>query len=902
MEYVFKDFMIALHGYGPFPWQERMVDTGFPETIAVPTGTGKTTCLEIWLWLLVTQPNISRRLVFVVDRRIVVSEAFKQANNIRFKLDQAVKDNDTGVLGFVAKRLLEKGGRKPLHVAQWRGGIKRDSVWLENPAQPMIAVSTVDQVGSRLLFRPYGASLKMAPIHAGLLAFDTTLILDEAHISQPFYKTLKNIQKHITSEYIPLPPLKLITMTATPKLMSDKVFVLDKKDYAHSLLSKRLKAIKLAMLDEIKIPFQKNYKKKTAMIVDSFTKLSTPFISDTGTTGIVVNSVGLARGIFDKLKKTTTHDVIILTGRQRPADRDTILRIYQDRLDTKLRDRNNPELRPLILVATQCVEVGADFDFDCLITQCASLEALVQRFGRVNRIGVSANPGKSLIIKITEKKDPTSKEDDYIYGKALDATWAWLKKLGKQIDFGVSAISEQINALPDKKRQAMTTPVQNVPILHQEHLDILSQTMPAPEVLSSDVSLWLHGQQKGIADCSVIWRADLDTTKPESWLSCVDFVRPTAMESLPVPFKTLMSWLSQASHIMDYGDVEGAAIPKKKTALGKQNPPLLVWRGFESSEVVSLSEVVPGDTLILPASYGGVDEWGFNPSSTEPVEDIAEKVKGRFAKSFRYHPAFPWFRENTLSFSALIKSMKKSDIDYVSDWASYIKKGEVFNHPSGKGYVIVREWDTTGEEEKPIITLQQHSYNVMNETVRVCRALGLSDFLTTIFKNSALFHDVGKIDLRFQTILHAGDVAGACADSMGQSWWAKSKGSMDDATRIFAYQVSAMPKGWRHEMFSSVLMAGECGDLQRHLIEVHHGHARPFAPIVLDDNQQKYSVTWEGVELSNDGQSEMAKATSGVADRFFKCQDTYGVYGLAFLEAILRCADGYASKTEGMLK
>ena len=45
-----------------------------------------------------------------------------------------------------------------------------------------------------------------------------------------------------------------------------------------------------------------------------------------------------------------------------------------------------------ILVATQVCEVSLDISYDVLFTELASLPALIQRFGRVNRYGDTKTP------------------------------------------------------------------------------------------------------------------------------------------------------------------------------------------------------------------------------------------------------------------------------------------------------------------------------------------------------------------------------------------------------------------------------------------------------------------------------------------------------------------------------
>jgi CRISPR-associated endonuclease/helicase Cas3 len=97
----------------------------------------------------------------------------------------------------------------------------------------------VDQVGSRLFFRGYGLSPRSASIHAGLVANDALIVLDEAHCANPFRQTLQAIRAHRGwAEHPMVVPFEACVMTATPCTDDEAdVFGPDDADHAHPLVS-----------------------------------------------------------------------------------------------------------------------------------------------------------------------------------------------------------------------------------------------------------------------------------------------------------------------------------------------------------------------------------------------------------------------------------------------------------------------------------------------------------------------------------------------------------------------------------------------------------------------------------------------------------------------------------------
>ncbi|MDW8292831.1 MAG: CRISPR-associated helicase Cas3' [Anaerolineae bacterium] len=98
---------------------------------------------------------------------------------------------------------------------------------------------------------------------------------------------------------------------------------------------------------------------------------------------VCVNTVSRAQYAAQRLRAALPNaEVVLLHGRFNARDRSLREKRLLNAVSTRAQHR-----RPIALVATQVIEVSLDVDFDVLFTDPAPLEALVQRFGRVNRRG-----------------------------------------------------------------------------------------------------------------------------------------------------------------------------------------------------------------------------------------------------------------------------------------------------------------------------------------------------------------------------------------------------------------------------------------------------------------------------------------------------------------------------------
>lgn len=951
----FDAFFQALHDHSPFPWQSRLAkqvcEQGrWPEALNLPTSSGKTAALDAALFHLIheavlpaDQRRAPRRIYFVVDRRLVVDEAYERSKQIAERLKANMGKGS--ILGEAASTLLKLAGEQaeqPLMVIRLRGGMPLERTFIRNPLQPAIILTTVDQLGSRLLFRGYGVSANMRPIHAALTAVDSLILLDEAHLSQPFLETLTAIDRYRGGQWCEKPlklPNAVVQMTATPN-EKQQTFGLREDDYLHPLLNQRLSCSKPAELVEVKAT------EDSSVLVKEFADNALAILKDLSVTdeppviGVVANRVATARSIFELLRKQAENaDTILLTGRIRATDRDNLLKPYLPRMKSGRSHQAND--KPLFVVATQTIEVGADLDFDALVTEAASLDALRQRFGRLNRLGKRPHCRAAVLYVKASKDDP-------IYGEALPKTWKWLNenntkikgKKAKQFDFGIQTLNELLAAFdltPFNMSQA------HAPVLLPAHLDALVQTSPQPR-FSPDPALLLHGPNTLEEDVQLVWRADLPEDINQGNRPALDAtlqaLPPAAHETLSIPLYALRAFLRHETDT-DVIDLEGGI--EKEERGNQRGKPVYVWQGKDSGKVASPNDIKPGNVVVLPCSYKGADAFGWFPACTTVVTDVAEdQCKVRRGKYYlRLHPNLVanWFESDqpdlTAEIQKLIKqwrhrfeegenlsdlydevlqlalnnemlqptvrnaitallSGKRSEIPYPS--LDDIQ-GVVLTIKQTVPQTLVDDDDSTSMTRE--ISLESHCRGVAETASYFAERVGLQSMLTAVIEKAALFHDLGKADPRFQALLQGGS-------RKHHRLLAKSAmNAADRRARQSAQKQAEYPQGQRHECFSVAilrqyphLLAGlHDPELAQYLAGSHHGHGRPYMPAIEDDGTE-IDFVFGDHRLQFIGEHGLEKLDSNWVELFWRMVRRYGYWGLAFLETIMRLADQQRSEWE----
>lgn len=851
-----------LTDFKPLKWQTRLYAEHFlvgevPDAVDIPTGLGKTSVMAIWYLARKAGARLPRRLVYIVDRRAVV--------------DQATA---------VAVKIKERSRDDALRVSTLRGQYVDKGEWLEDPAAPAIIVGTVDMIGSRLLFSGYGVSRKMRPYHAGLLGADTLVVLDESHLVPPFERLLDAIEAK--SDFWPpaehhraiVPVFKLLSLSATGQGRGAKVFRLDeeKGDLDDEVVKARLGARKRLTI------------MRAADLAEALAEQAWA-LCGRGKEPVRILIYCHGRGVAEQAKKeiekkagcdkkngVSIHEPELFVGARR----------VKERVDAEEKLRSLGFLagsdekldRPAFLIATSAGEVGVDLDADHMVCDLVPWERMVQRVGRVNRLG----KGEARIVLVHES-EPKPKRPEAPTQEEAQTMVAWhalsvleeLRSADGGYDVSPGALRKlKLRAETDTelndKIQAATTPLPLYPALTRALVDAWSMTSLKKHTGRPEVEPWLRGWVEEEEQTTVVWRKYL----------------PVRVEGGPATEKEVEEFFEAAPpHLSEKLETESWRVGRwliKRVALWKEQATeeksiVAFALGLDGSlrhsytvgELVTvrkdkdrekrLIRELAGVTLIVDARLGGLSEDGL-------LNEDADATNLRTADDGgEWQPKDIGFRILT------DKSEESTQAPVVYE---FVTRRSAEGEALERLLIVTDKTEESRAESRHAQLLDEHQSWAERHARRIAQEVGLSGDYAEALAIAARLHDEGKKARRWQLAFNA----------PRDGIYAKTRGPF----------ISARLGGYRHEFGSLSCVERDEGfnrlpeelqELVLHLIAAHHGRARPV-------------IEREGCDDAPP--SLLETRARDVALRFARLEKRWGPWGLAWWEALLRAADQQASK------
>ncbi|MFO0746167.1 MAG: hypothetical protein U1F43_10900 [Myxococcota bacterium] len=433
---------------------------------------------------------------------------------------------------------------------------------------------------------------------ADLLGRDVVWLFDEIGASAPLRAALAAVERrHRARPPAGAPGAVIVDLTATGHRASGgDVFTLDDDDRRDPVLARRLTTKKTVLLWQ-DIP-ENTFSGVCASAVGAY------IVGGASAIAVVANQHVTARAILRRVRDEVADpaDVTLVSGHMRPIDRADAEARLLPRIAAGHRRRGR-DVRPIVVVGTQCLEAGPDFDFDALVSEGASLDALRQRFGRLNRLGeLAAAPGA--IVMRTR-----ALADDPVYGVAARETAAWLAAQ-EHIDFAPARMQEPERALlarlvtrPSDQRPSGDGPsAAEVRVVWRRDLD--------------ESLIELAGRPQGAEDA---WGARARRVVQESLTA----LPPSPPELMRLPLAAVRCWLLGLPEVA-VTDLEGVPASNQDGGKATRNRPVVRWRDGVS-ETVRAADLAAGDVIIVPPSYGGVVEGNWDATSAASVADRAEE-------------------------------------------------------------------------------------------------------------------------------------------------------------------------------------------------------------------------------------------------------------------------------------
>jgi CRISPR-associated endonuclease/helicase Cas3 len=881
----FRSQFRALTDNPPYPWQESLFESliagNIPRDINLPTGTGKTSIMPVWLLALAWQSSrvkapacipVPRRLVWVVDRRVVVDQATSEAEQLASRLTKdcaelkAVRD---------ALRMLSlSADAELLAISTLRGEKEDNRAWSADPSRPAIIVGTVDMIGSRLLFSGYGDGKWWRPQHAGLLGQDTLFVNDEAHLTPAFVALLGNIRAAQQSLSPTPKSFWVMGLTATHIEQGERWPESLDRDREHEAFRKVFEAPKRLQIH----PAGKQDAKLLALALETGPARTLIFVRKPE------KAQEIATKLNDKLTEEERGRILTLTGTMRGFERD---RMVHHPVFEAFAKAERPS-QSCWIIATSAGEVGVNISADRLITDLDTAEHLLQRFGRLNRFGETVGVAYLLVPEAGESDRRRTGEKEIRNNDTLDFLRT-LPLIDEQT-YDISTAALFSRELPPNA--CTRIPLQAT--LHNWIIEVWSQTTLGAHPARPQVEPWLHGKQEDYPETYVAWREDVrDLARPdidsEDREAVLEKHRVLAHERLREPTQRLREKLQDLLR----NSCEQKGDPGQRVLCRKPDGSVEV---FSLRDIVEKKSVLEYCQLLFPPGCGVLEHGMFSPiwgtTACQDAYDVSGCCPGEVLGEAVYSDARACYRatptENGWSLNRL-GGVREDTREYRE--VPNLDPGTLrsFAEANNWRFLLKVEPEPMDNEEEPgrfallyfrnargsrptvsAISLTEHLSAVAEKAWKLGTALGLPEDILQALRLAGEYHDWGKQELVWQRAAGNDDLSKPVA---------KPKKTMRPrALNGFRHELASLR--YAEQKLQAENVSAQIRDLTLHLIAAHHGHARPC-------------FTKKAYSHEHFRDSERFALES--AQRFGRLQERYGPWGLAYLESIFRSADALAS-------
>ena len=574
--------------------------------IDVPTGFGKTSAVVLaWIWNRVLQgySDWPCRLIYCLPMRTLVEQTRQCACRWLERLE-----------------LSDEIG---LHVLM---GGEDSGEWDTHVERNTIIVGTQDMLLSRALNRGFGMSRYRWPIHFGLLNNDCLWVMDEVQLMGPGLWTSAQLDWMRSCRFKSLKPCKTWWMSAT--MVQEFLETPDRKkatlscpvnvspserDESHEILQAR-RPCKLwkprtsarmarsgGAADGPRSPF-------TRALAEAVTEEH----REASLSLIVCNTVKFAQWVYGAIRETYggPSSVVLLTSRFRAEDRganQNKLLAFETARKCAVTD-GAVSVPGLICVSTQVIEAGIDISARRLWSEVSPWPSVIQRLGRLNRDG---RQNLDALAWFWERPRPRRQE------KFIGPYEAKSVKLGYDLVRKLITVCQSDGTLSAREALASLCALEETagsveraltpqPEPCPRAIDVHGLFSTEPDVFGgfTDVSPFVRSQDKN-ADVTVFWR---------EWNSAAELRRSVGL--IGPPFERRESCAVAAGTLREFLNQRSA----------------WVWDDrIEAWESISSRDIRPGMVVMLRRGNGGYSHelgWTGNaydrldhaPSPGEPYE------------------------------------------------------------------------------------------------------------------------------------------------------------------------------------------------------------------------------------------------------------------------------------------